>query len=167
LLRKLKSLSPRCDIETYKWVAKITWPLIWQIQGQLIQMYVRSLRFRHIIQSYFPVLNYAQAHWTPTSQQHQYQYRNDSIALYNLFQFIRRIVLKPIASRFNIGGYWASKACRNLTLWSQLLHKSTKSDQLSSSLPILRRLLKHHVLVGLSLPQLQKGISIIQRKHFL
>ncbi|MGF1695778.1 hypothetical protein L4C54_08895 [Vibrio lamellibrachiae] len=50
---------------------------------------------------------------------------------------------------------------------AKLLQKSTKSDQLSSSLPILRRLLKHSVLVGLSLPELQKDVTIIQRKHLL
>ncbi|MCK6264209.1 hypothetical protein KP803_13090 [Vibrio sp. ZSDE26] len=55
-------------------------------------------------------------------------------------------------------------------LWlyeAKLLHKSTKSDQLSSSLPVLRRLLKYSVLVGLSLPELQKDVTIIQRKHLL
>ncbi|PMJ91743.1 hypothetical protein [Vibrio sp. 10N.261.55.A7] len=55
-------------------------------------------------------------------------------------------------------------------LWlyeAKLLHKSTKSDQLSSSLPVLRRLLSSKILVGLTLPKLQKDISIIQRKHLL
>lgn len=55
-------------------------------------------------------------------------------------------------------------------LWlyeAKLLHKSTKSDQLSHSLPTLRRLLNCNVLVGISLPELQKESSIIQRKHLL
>ncbi|WP_295898630.1 hypothetical protein [uncultured Vibrio sp.] len=55
-------------------------------------------------------------------------------------------------------------------LWlyeAKLLHKSTKSDQLSSSLPVLRRLLNRKILIGLTLPKLQKDISIIQRKHLL
>lgn len=55
-------------------------------------------------------------------------------------------------------------------LWlyeAKLLLKSTKSEQLSRSLPTLRRLLSFNVLVGISLPELQKNSAIVQRKHLL
>ncbi len=50
---------------------------------------------------------------------------------------------------------------------AKLLHKHVKSERKSYSLPVLRRLLNQKVLVGLSLPELQKDVSIIQRKHLL
>ncbi|SON49996.1 hypothetical protein [Vibrio tapetis] len=50
---------------------------------------------------------------------------------------------------------------------AKLLHKHVKSERKSHSLPVLRRLLNQKVLVGLSLPELQKDVSIVQRKHLL
>ncbi|MFN3579715.1 MAG: hypothetical protein ACK4VV_04500 [Pseudomonas sp.] len=47
------------------------------------------------------------------------------------------------------------------------LHRIAKSDALSSSLPVLRRLLSAGVLRNTTLPQAFRARSSLQRKHFL
>ena len=47
------------------------------------------------------------------------------------------------------------------------LHKAAISEQLAPSLPVLRRLLASHVMQGLSLPELRRHRSMVQRKHLL
>lgn len=47
------------------------------------------------------------------------------------------------------------------------LHRAAASDSLSSSLPVLRRILATDTLRGLSLPQLRRQSSLVQRKHLL
>ncbi len=47
------------------------------------------------------------------------------------------------------------------------LHRSAKSDALSSSLPVLRRLLSAGVLRDTTLPNAFRARSTLQRKHFL
>lgn len=50
---------------------------------------------------------------------------------------------------------------------AKTLHRQAKSDSLSCSLPVLRRLLNTNVLIGLTLPELKKDTTIVQRKHLL
>lgn len=47
------------------------------------------------------------------------------------------------------------------------LHRAAHSDSLTKSLPILRRLIITNTLTGLSLPELKRQRTIIQRKHVL
>ncbi len=47
------------------------------------------------------------------------------------------------------------------------LQRASQSDSLTRSLPVLRRLLNTETLTGLSLPELKRQRSIIQRKHLL
>lgn len=47
------------------------------------------------------------------------------------------------------------------------LQRAALADELSISLPVLRRLLAAKVLVGISLPQLQRRRNLVQRKHLL
>ncbi len=47
------------------------------------------------------------------------------------------------------------------------LHKAAKSDSLSCSLPILRRLISSNTLTNISLIELRDKQSMIQRKHIL
>ena len=57
-----------------------------------------------------------------------------------------------------------------LTLVSQLakqLHRAARADELAICLPVLRRLLASQVLVNISLAQLQRRRSLVQRKHLL
>lgn len=47
------------------------------------------------------------------------------------------------------------------------LHKAAMSDSLSQSLPVLRRVLATDTLRGISLPELQRNRTTVQRKHIL
>jgi hypothetical protein len=47
------------------------------------------------------------------------------------------------------------------------LHRIAVSDALSRSLPVLRRVLSSHTLHGVSLPELFRTRSSVQRKHIL
>ncbi|HPK33801.1 hypothetical protein [Ottowia sp.] len=47
------------------------------------------------------------------------------------------------------------------------LHRAARSDQLSTALPVLRRLIAEGVLAGTSLPQLHRARHTVQRKHLL
>lgn len=47
------------------------------------------------------------------------------------------------------------------------LHRSATSESLASSLPVLRRLIASRSLEQLSLPELRRRRTIIQRKHIL
>lgn len=58
----------------------------------------------------------------------------------------------------------------DLQLWlreAKVLQKLAKSESLSHSLPVLRRLLNAKVLINTSLIELKNNTSIIQRKHLL
>ncbi|WP_394126103.1 hypothetical protein [Vibrio hepatarius] len=58
----------------------------------------------------------------------------------------------------------------DLQLWlreAKVLQKLTQSTSLSDALPVLRRLLNSNVLTNISLVELKKNASIIQRKHLL
>jgi hypothetical protein len=46
-------------------------------------------------------------------------------------------------------------------------HRAAVSDSLSASLPVLRRLLSTDTLRGLTLPQVRKQRTLVQRKHLL
>ncbi|MCB2034182.1 MAG: hypothetical protein KDF57_13060, partial [Ottowia sp.] len=43
------------------------------------------------------------------------------------------------------------------------LHRAARSDQLSTALPVLRRLIAEGVLAGTSLPQLHRARHTVQR----
>lgn len=47
------------------------------------------------------------------------------------------------------------------------LHRAARSESLSQSLPVLRRLIGCRVLAGLSLPALHRTRTVVQRKHVL
>jgi hypothetical protein len=47
------------------------------------------------------------------------------------------------------------------------LHRAARSDHLSAALPVLRRLIKAGVLLGISLPELHRARGTVQRKHVL
>ena len=47
------------------------------------------------------------------------------------------------------------------------LQRAARADALSSSLPVLRRLIAAQVLTGTSLPSLHRSRHIVQRKHLL
>ncbi|MCW8332581.1 hypothetical protein [Vibrio paucivorans] len=58
----------------------------------------------------------------------------------------------------------------DLQLWlreAKVLQKAAQSTSLADSLPVLRRLLDARVLTNISLPELKKNASMIQRKHLL
>jgi hypothetical protein len=58
----------------------------------------------------------------------------------------------------------------DLQLWlreANILQKAARSTSLARSLPVLRRLIKSKVLVGITLPELTKNAGIVQRKHLL
>lgn len=47
------------------------------------------------------------------------------------------------------------------------LHKAARSDSLEQALPILRRLISCHAFGDVSLPELHRRRSVVQRKHML
>jgi hypothetical protein len=47
------------------------------------------------------------------------------------------------------------------------LHKAASSEPLAPSLPVLRRLLASQIFQGMSLPELRRHRSMVQRKHLL
>lgn len=68
--------------------------------------------------------------------------------------------LRPIP----LNGPHASDVVRAL---AKQLHRAATSDSLRVSLPVLRRILATHTLRELSLPQLHKQRTVVQRKHLL
>ncbi len=60
-----------------------------------------------------------------------------------------------------------SQAVKLILREAKKLHRAAVSGALATSLPILRRLLAAQVLRGLSLPELSRNRSLVQRKHVL
>lgn len=47
------------------------------------------------------------------------------------------------------------------------LHKASRSESISKSLPVLRRLIASKVLINISLLELRKNQTLVKRKHIL
>jgi hypothetical protein len=57
--------------------------------------------------------------------------------------------------------------CQTVLKEAKRLHKAAASEQLALSLPVLRRILASEALQRISLPELRRHRSIVQRKHIL
>lgn len=60
-----------------------------------------------------------------------------------------------------------STIIKSLLREAKKLHKAAKSESLSRSLPILRRLISSNTLTNISLVELRNKTTLIQRKHIL
>ncbi len=61
----------------------------------------------------------------------------------------------------------SARAADVVLFLAKQLHRAAASDSLALSLPVLRRLLSAGVLHGITLPQLRRQRTIVQRKHLL
>lgn len=62
---------------------------------------------------------------------------------------------------------FSGEAARLVLSLAKHLHKAALSEQLSMSLPVLRRVLATRTLRDISLPALRRNRSLVRRKHIL